>query len=98
MASAASEDTAAAVIRRVVLDVIGRVVTHDVDHGGAGALGVVQVGQAIAQARAQVQQRGGRLVGHARVAVGRARHHAFEQAQHATHLGLAIQRRDKVQF
>ncbi|MNF02022.1 hypothetical protein D3C80_2011150 [compost metagenome] len=58
----------------------------------------MQVGQAIAQARAQVQQGGGRLVGHARVTVGRARHHAFEQAQHAAHLGFAIQGRDKVHF
>lgn len=82
--------------RRVVLHVVGGVVADDVDHRRARALGVVQVGQAVAQARAQVQQRGGRLVGHARIAIGRARHHAFEQAQHAAHLRFAIQRRDEV--
>ena len=82
--------------RCVVLHMIGGMIAHDIDHGRARALGVMQVGQAIAQARPQVQQRGGGLVGHARITVGGAGHDTFEQAQHAAHVRLAIQRRHKV--
>ena len=84
--------------RRVVLQVIGGVIADDVDDRRAGALGVVQVGQAVGQARAQVQQGRRRLFRHARIAVGGAGHHAFEQAQHAAHLRLAVQRRDEMHF
>jgi hypothetical protein len=56
----------------------------------------VQVGQAVAQAAAQVQQRGGGLAGHARVAIGRAGGHAFEQRQHGAHLGHGVERRNEV--
>ncbi len=59
-----------------------RVVTDDVDHGHLALARVVQVRQVIAQAAAQAQQRGGGLVGHACVAIGRAGGHAFEQCQH----------------
>jgi hypothetical protein len=57
----------------------------DVDDARARLLRVVQVGQAIGQARAQVQQRRRRALGHAVVAVGRAGDHTLEQAEHATH-------------
>jgi hypothetical protein len=43
-----------------------------------------------------MQQRGGRLVGHACVAVGRTGSHALEQRQYGTHPGFAIQRGDEV--
>jgi hypothetical protein len=56
----------------------------------------VQIGQAVGQAGAQVQQRGSRLAGDARVAVGRAGDHAFKQTEHAAHLRLAVQRGHKV--
>ncbi len=36
--------------RRVVLDVIERMLTHDVDNAGARLLGVVQVGRRICEA------------------------------------------------
>ena len=36
------------------------------------------------------------LAGHARVAVGRAGHHALEQAEHAAHAGDAVERGDEV--
>jgi hypothetical protein len=76
--------------------VAGGVVAHDVEHGHAALARVVQVGQAVAQAAAQVQQCGGGLACHARVAVGRARGHALEQRQHGAHLGFAVERGDKV--
>ena len=68
---------------RVVLDVVRGVLAHDVDDARAGLAGVVEVGQAVAEAGAQVQQRGRGPVGHAPVAVGRAGDHALEEAEHA---------------
>ena len=75
----------------VVLLVVGRVVADDVDHRRAGLAGVVQVGQAVAEARPEVQQRGRRPVGHAGVAVGGAGDDALEQAQHGPHLGDGVE-------
>ena len=77
--------------RGVVGDVIGGVLADDVDDAGVGLLGVVQVGQPIGEAGAQVQQGGRRPSQHAVVAVGRARHHALEQAQHAAHARHLVQ-------
>ena len=53
--------------------------------GVCGAARVVQVGEAVGEARPAMQQRRGRLAGHARVAVGGAGHHALEQSEHAAH-------------
>ena len=78
--------------------VVGRLVADDVDDRCGGAASIVQIGQAVRQARTAVQQRGGRLTGHACVAVSGAGHHAFEQTQYAMHAGNAIERRDKVHF
>ena len=82
--------------RRVVLDVIERVLAHDVDDARARLLGVVQVGRGVGEAGTEMQQGRGRLVGHAVVAVGRAAAHAFEQAQHAAHALDAIERADEM--
>ena len=79
--------------RRVMGDVIGRVLAHDVDDRRVGLLRVVQVGEPVAEAGAGVQQGGRRLPGHAAIAVRGAGHHALEQAQHAPHAVDAIQRR-----
>ncbi len=84
--------------RRVVFQVIGCVIADDVDDRRAGAPGVVQIGQAVGQARAQVQQRRRRLFRHPGVAVGGAGHHAFEQSQHAAHTGLAVERGHEMHF
>ena len=82
--------------RGVVLQVIGGVIADDVDDRDVAAFGVVQIREAVAESRPQVQQRGGGLARDARIAVCRAGHHAFEQAQHASHAGHAVQRRDEV--
>ena len=84
--------------RRVVLDVIERVLAHDIDDAGARFLGVVQVGSRIGEARPQVQQGRSRRVGHAVVAVGRAAAHALEQTEHAAHALDAVERADKMHF
>jgi hypothetical protein len=43
-----------------------------------------------------MQQGRGGLARHAGIAVGRARHHAFEQAQHAAHARFTVQRRHEM--
>ncbi|MNV83907.1 hypothetical protein D3C71_1777440 [compost metagenome] len=58
----------------------------------------MQVGQAIAQAAPQVQQGGGRLVGHACIAIGGTRGHPFEQGEYGAHARLAVEGGDKVHF
>ena len=78
--------------RRVVLDVIRRVLAHDVDDGGTGLLRIVEVGEAVAETGAQVQQRRRGILGHAPIPVRRARHHALEQAEHAADAVHLVQR------
>ncbi len=80
----------------VVLDVVGGVVADDVDHGHPALACVVQVGEPVAEAAAEVQQGRGRLAGHARVAVGGAGSHALEQAEHGAHLRRAVERGDEM--
>src|SRR5215203_5944131 len=81
---------------RVVLLVVGGMVADDVDHWCVGASGVVHVGQPVGESGPQVQKGRGGLVRHARVAVGRARHNALEQPEHAPYIPDLIERRDKV--
>ncbi len=57
---------------------------------------VVEVRQPVAEARAEVQQRRRRLVGHPRVAVGRAGRDTLEQRQHRAHLGHRVERGDEM--
>ena len=81
---------------RVVLDVVGGMVADDVDDGHLALARVVQVGETVAEAAAEVQQGRSGPAGHARIAVGGAGGHALEQAQHGTHLGCAVERGDEV--
>jgi hypothetical protein len=56
----------------------------------------VEVGEAVAEAGAEVQQHRGGLVGHAGVAVGGTGGHALEQPEDAPHLGHVVERGDEV--
>src|SRR5262249_40433938 len=69
--------------RRVVLDVIGGVLTHHVDDARAGLARVMQIGEAVAEARSQVKESGRGPSRHAPVAVGRARHDPLEEPEDA---------------
>ena len=84
--------------RRVIGEMIGRVIADDIDHRRIAALGVVDIGETVGETGSCVQQGSCRLVGHARIAVGRARDHALEQAEHAAHLRLAVERGDEMHF
>jgi len=82
--------------RCIVFGVVRGVVADHVDHRGEGALRVVQVGQAVGQPGAGVQQRASGTRGHARISVGCTCDDALGQAQHAAHAWLAVQRGHEV--
>ncbi len=73
----------------IVIDVPRGVIADHVDDRRVGATGVVQVGNAVGEARAEVGQGHGRLAGDASVTVGGAGTHALEQRQY----GFERQRR-----
>jgi hypothetical protein len=81
---------------RVVAGVAGGVRAHDDHHRGPGPAGVVQVGQAVGQARAEVQEHGGGFARDPGVAVGGAGGDALEQGQHPAHGRHRVQRADEV--
>src|SRR6267142_1280828 len=74
----------------------GAVRAADVDDARAGLARVVKVGEPVAEPGTQVQQGGGRPVGHAPVAVGGAGHHALEEAEHTADAVHLVQRGHEV--
>ena len=76
--------------------VIGRLIADDVDDRRLRAARVVQIGEAVGETWPAMQQRRCRLAGHAGIAIGRAGHHALEQAKDAAHAGHAVERGDEV--
>ena len=84
--------------RRVVLNMVAGVLAHDVHDRRLRTAGVMQVRQAVGQARSEMQERHGRFVGHTGVTVGRPRNDAFEQPKDAAHPGLSVQCGDKMHF
>jgi hypothetical protein len=70
---------------RIEMAVMGGVIADDVDDRRLRPHGVVQVRQAVGEAGAEMQQRRGRPIQHARIAVGGAGRHAFEQREDAAH-------------
>ena len=84
--------------RRVVAHVVDRVVADDVDDRRRRAARVVQIGEPVGEAGAEMQERRGRLSGDAAVAVGGAGGDALEQAQHAAQARVGIERADQMHF
>ncbi len=84
--------------RRVVRQVVARMIAHHVDHRRRGPPRVVHVGETVGEAGPGVQQRRRRHARHPRVAVRGPGHHALEEPQHAAHVLLAVERRDEVHF
>ncbi len=82
--------------RRIVLLVICGVVADHVDDRRARAARVVQVGEPVAEARRQVQQRRGRLARHAAIAVGGAGDDALEEGEDAAYRRHAVERRHEM--
>ena len=71
-------------------------VADDVDDRAPGPSGVVQVGQAVAQPRAEVEQSGRRPAGHPGKAVGRAGGDTLEGGQDTVHVGDPVEGSDEV--
>ena len=78
--------------------VIGRVIADDINERRLGAARVVEVRQTIGEARPEMQQRAGRLVGHAAIAIRHAGDRAFEEAQDGAHTIDLVQRGDEMHF
>ena len=95
-AEPAGEQLDVRVQRRVVLPVIRRVVADDVHDRREGAARVVQAGQAVGEARPEVQQGCRRAARHATEPVGGAGDDALVQSQHGAHLGHLVERCDEV--
>jgi len=64
---------------------VNGVITDQVDQRCASAARVVQVGNAVSQAGAEVQQGGRRFARHAGVAIGSSRAHPLEQTEYRPH-------------
>ena len=71
------------------------VADHD-HHRHVRTPGVVQVGQAVAQSRTEVQQDRGGLIGHSGISVGRTGGHTLKQSEDTSHLGHGVQGCDEV--
>ena len=84
--------------RCVKLPMKSRVITNDIDDRRMRPQGIVQVRQTVGETWSEMQQRHRRTIEHARVSVGRAGDHAFEQAKHAAHSVDAVEGSDKVHF
>src|SRR5438552_17748448 len=71
---------------------------NDIDDARCGLLGIVQIGDAVAETRAEMQQGAGRRALHSVVAVGSAGHDTFEQSKNTAHAVDPVERRDKMHF
>ena len=74
------------------------VIADDVHERHARAPRIVQMCDAIAEARAEVQQCAGGLAGHACIAVRGPRHDTLEQAEHAAHSRFAVECGNEMQL
>ncbi len=78
--------------RGVVFFVIRRMIADDDHHRSMGPARVVQIGEAVTQTGAQMQQHRGWLFGHPCIAVSRTGGRTLEQRQDSAHLRHRIQR------
>src|SRR3954454_9248321 len=75
---------------------VNGMLADDVDDAGTRLLGVVQIGKSVGEPGPKVKECRGRCAGHPEIPVGGAGHDALEQAEHTTHAGDPIQRRDEM--
>ena len=84
--------------RRIEGTVPGCMIADDVHHRRVGAPRIVHIGSAVGESGPAMHQRCGRLSRHARVTVGASGDHSLRHAEHATHAGNLVERRDKMHF
>ena len=84
--------------RRVVAQMVSRMLADDIDDRYLRSARVVQIGETVGETRTQMQQSASRFPRHARVAVCGSRDHAFEESEHATHFGQRGQAQPRYAF
>ena len=77
---------------------VRRVLPDQVDDWHLRPACIVQIGEAIAQARSEMKQRARRFLNHARISIGGACDHALEETENATHFLNLIERGDDMDF
>src|ERR1700747_3415358 len=83
---------------RIILRMIGRVVTHYIDDRRRRPARVMKVGKPIRQPWPQMQEGHGWLLRHAAVTLGHPGHRAFEKTEHDPHARDPVERRDEMHF
>ncbi len=77
---------------------VGGVLADEVDDRHLGSAGIVEIGQAIAKAGAEMEEGRRRFPGHPRVTVGRSGDDALEKTQYAPHFRDPVKRGDQMYF
>jgi hypothetical protein len=77
---------------------VGCVVSDDVDHRRRRLVGIVDIGEPIGHAGAEVQEGRRRVARHPGVAVGRTSDDTLEKTQHTAHPIDPVERGDKMHF
>ena len=81
-----------------MLQVIGRMLADQVYHGHLSAAGIMQIGEAVADAGPKMQKCASWLLRHARITIGGSGDNALEQTEDAAHLRRSIQGRHQMNF
>ena len=84
--------------RRVIEQMLGRVLANDADDRNLRTTCVMQVRRAICETGTEMKQRACRLLRHACIAICSSRHHTFKKAKHTAHLRPLVQRGDDMHF
>src|SRR5258708_16985402 len=84
--------------RSVILRMIGRVVTDDIDDRRPRATCVVEIGEPVGQPRPQMQQGRRRLLSHATVPIRHSSYRTFEKTEHDSHSLDPVERRHETHF
>src|SRR5260370_40112604 len=80
----------------IVLRMVRRVVTDNIDDRRPCATCIVEVGEPVRQPWSEVQQGRGRLLRHAAVTISHPGHRAFEKTEHDPHALDPPDRRDEL--
>lgn len=84
--------------RRIVAQMVSRMLSNDVDDGYPRTARVVQICETVGKTRPEMKESACRFPRHARIAVGGSRHHAFEESEDATHLRRSVKRCHQMHF
>ena len=81
-----------------MFEVVRRMLPNQIDDRHFSPAGIMQIGETVAQARAEMQQSARRFLGQPRVPIGGSGDDTLEEAQNAAHLRDLIERGHEVDF